>query len=105
MDEVPVRRLVLLRHAKSDWDDPTLDDRDRPLASRGRRDARLLADHVRAHGPAVELVVSSPARRCRETLDLVLEGFVPRPPVEFDERLYGASIQQLVSVVTETDPD
>lgn len=61
----PGRTLHLLRHAKSDWSDPTLRDHDRPLAPRGRRARHVIAEHVR--GAAVDLVVCSTARRARQT--------------------------------------
>jgi phosphohistidine phosphatase len=103
--EETVRRLVLLRHAKSDWDEPSLPDRDRPLAPRGRRDARLLADHLRTGVTAVDRIVCSPARRARETLDAVRDAWEPPPPVVIDERVYGASLAVLVGVVAETATD
>jgi len=84
--------LYLLRHAKSSWDDPTLPDKERPLAPRGRRDAKLLADHLRRERIAPELVLCSPAVRTRQTLELV------RPPgrIAFLDALYGASCDELL---------
>jgi phosphohistidine phosphatase len=63
------RQLYVLRHAKSSWDEPGLDDHDRPLAARGRDAAQAMAAHVRAEGIRPELVICSSARRARETLD------------------------------------
>jgi phosphohistidine phosphatase len=84
--------LYLLRHAKSSWDDPTLADKERPLAPRGRRDAKLLAEHLRRERIAPELVLCSPAVRTRQTLELV------RPPgrIAFLDALYGASCDELL---------
>lgn len=65
------RQLYVLRHAKSSWDEPGLDDHDRPLAARGRDAANAMAAHVRAQGIRPELVICSSARRARETLDRV----------------------------------
>jgi phosphohistidine phosphatase len=70
-----VRTLHLLRHAKSSWDDPSLADRDRPLAPRGLRAGRAIAAYLREHGIAPGLVLCSPAARTRETLGLVATGF------------------------------
>jgi phosphohistidine phosphatase len=64
-----VRKLYLLRHAKSSWDEPELADSKRPLAPRGRRAAALIADHMRGDGLSPELVICSPAVRARQTLD------------------------------------
>ena len=67
-----VKRLFLLRHAKSSWDDPGLDDHDRPLAPRGRRASELIAEHLRRERIEPSLVLCSSARRTRETLERVM---------------------------------
>jgi phosphohistidine phosphatase len=64
------RRLVLLRHAKSSWDDPTLDDHARPLAARGRRDAPRVASALVQRGLAPGFVLVSDARRAVDTWSL-----------------------------------
>jgi phosphohistidine phosphatase len=85
-----VGRLVLLRHAKSSWDDPTLADRDRPLARRGVKASAAVAPFV---GP-VDVVLCSPARRTRATLDAVpLE---KHTTVLLEEELYGATAGELL---------
>ena len=63
--------LYLLRHAKSSWADPALPDHERPLASRGRRDAKRIAKHLVRLGIEPELVLCSSAQRTRETLELL----------------------------------
>jgi phosphohistidine phosphatase len=65
------KQLYVLRHAKSSWDEPRLDDHDRPLAPRGRDAAKAMAAHVRAQRIRPQLVICSSARRARETLDRV----------------------------------
>jgi phosphohistidine phosphatase len=86
------RRLILLRHAKSSWDDPALADHDRPLSPRGRRAAKLIREHLRREEIAISLVLCSSARRARETVELV------DPPGELmvEDRLYAASADQLL---------
>jgi phosphohistidine phosphatase len=96
---MPTRTLLVLRHAKSGWDDPDLDDIDRPLAPRGQRDAARLAAHLPAAGPAPELVLCSPARRTRETLDALRPGFDPPPVVHVVDALYGASAGELLALL------
>lgn len=86
------RRLLLLRHAKSSWDDPTLADFDRPLAERGRRASKLIAAHLREEQLEVSLILCSAARRARETLELV----TPPGAVEIERGLYGASAGELL---------
>jgi phosphohistidine phosphatase len=86
------KRLFLLRHAKSSWDDPELSDRDRPLAPRGRRAAKLMAEHLRRAGIRPSVVLCSPARRARETLrELAIEC-----EVQIEPGLYGASAGELL---------
>ena len=67
----PTRRLLLLRHAKSSWDDPALADHDRPLAPRGRRAAKRMGAHLRDEQVEISLVLCSSATRARQTLERV----------------------------------
>ena len=66
-------QLFLLRHAKSSWDDSELVDHDRPLAPRGRRAAKLVAEHLGREGIIPALVLCSSARRTRETLERIAQ--------------------------------
>jgi phosphohistidine phosphatase len=86
------KQLFVLRHAKSSWDDPGLPDRDRPLAPRGRRAVKLLAAHVREAGIEPALVLCSPARRTRETLEGVSLG----RDRQIETELYGATAADLL---------
>jgi phosphohistidine phosphatase len=90
--------LTLLRHAKSGWDDPVTRDFDRPLNPRGRRAARTIGREMKTQGLAFDLVLASPARRVRETLDEVGAGYGAIAP-HFDERLYLASAATLLDMV------
>ena len=66
-----MRRLLLLRHAKSSWDQSDLEDVSRPLAARGRRAAPLIGRHISARALIPDLVLCSSAERARQTLELV----------------------------------
>ncbi|MEM7024665.1 MAG: histidine phosphatase family protein, partial [Pseudomonadota bacterium] len=66
-----MRTLLLLRHAKSSWDDPSLADLDRPLAPRGRKAAPAMAKFMVKKRWVPDLVLSSPAERVRETWQLM----------------------------------
>jgi phosphohistidine phosphatase len=68
------KRLFVLRHAKSSWDSPALDDHERPLAPRGRRAIEVMSLHMRASGIEPQLVLCSSSRRTRETLDGIAVG-------------------------------
>jgi phosphohistidine phosphatase len=93
------RRLTLLRHAKSDW--PDVPDEDRPLAKRGRRDAPVVGRWLREHGYLPDVVVCSPARRTRQTWDLVAKELGGSPSVTFEPRAYAASALTLLHLVRE----
>jgi phosphohistidine phosphatase len=97
-DFLDVRRLHLLRHAKSSWDDPTLEDHDRPLAPRGRRAATRIANWAEEHDVRPELVLTSSAVRARATLDRVLPG-LGEPDVRVEDELYAASAEKLLQRV------
>jgi phosphohistidine phosphatase len=92
-----MRRVYLLRHAKSSWRDRSLADRDRPLAGRGRRAAKAVARHLEAEGIRPDLVLCSPARRTRETLERVERGFGDQVEARLEEALYGASEAELLA--------
>ena len=90
-----MKRLYLLRHAKSSWKDTSLPDHDRPLAGRGRRAAKAIARHMRAHDMEPELVLCSTARRARETLEGI-EPAVDTRAIEVESDLYAATAPALL---------
>lgn len=99
-----MRRLLLLRHAKSDW--PDVADHERPLAKRGRRDGPVVGRWLGKHGYVPDAVVCSTARRARETWDLAAAGLaeaVPgaAPPVRYEPRVYEATVLGLLMLVRE----
>jgi phosphohistidine phosphatase len=96
-DDDAMKRVYLLRHAKSSWKDDSLADRERPLAGRGRRAAKAMARHLEAEGIRPDLVLCSPARRSRETLERVESAFGDGVDVALDEELYGASEAELLT--------
>jgi len=100
-----VRRLVVVRHAKSDWP-AGVADQDRPLGRRGVRDAAAAGRWLVEHGTTPDLVWCSPVRRTRETWDALGAGLGDSPALEvrFDDRVYDASLRDLLSVLRDT-PD
>ena len=78
----PVKTILLLRHAKSAWSEPGLDDHDRPLNRRGERAAKAMADHIVRNAPRPDLILCSTAMRTRQTLaPLVKRLDSPAPPI------------------------
>src|SRR2546423_954620 len=94
------RRLIVLRHAKSARPDG-VPDHDRPLAGRGRREAPLAGRWLNERYPDIDLAVCSTAKRARQTWSRVAEELHAAPPRRVDERLYAASVDDLVAVAQE----
>jgi len=97
-----VKTLTLVRHAKSSWKDPGLEDHERPLNKRGRRDAPASARRFASACPAPGRILVSPASRTRETAQEFLRalGLDERALVE-DSRIYEASHARLLSILRE----
>lgn len=98
-----MRRLILFRHAKSAWNEPDLDDIDRPLAKRGQKVAPLMGDYIDRETLRPDYALISPARRTCETWQL-LGPMSQAVRHGFDKRLYEASLHDLLTVIRDT-PD
>lgn len=98
--------LVVIRHAKADRP-PGVEDFDRPLLPRGRRDALAAGQWLRDHVDRPGLIVSSPARRATETVDGLLSAYPDdaSPPLVVDEQLFDASLGDTLHVVRGLDDD
>lgn len=102
---VTTRHLIVLRHAKAAW--PDVEDRQRPLAERGRHDAPAAGRWLREAGRrldglAIDRVVCSPARRTRETWELAAKELDGPPTPVYDGRVYAATASMLFNVLRET---
>ena len=98
-----MKKLTLLRHAKSDWNDPVSRDFDRPLNRRGMKAARRMGEWMRSQRLDFDTVLASPALRVVETLDHLAAGLGrPMAPI-FNERIYLASAVTLIDVLRESD--
>lgn len=86
-----MKTLFLLRHAKSSWKDPSLEDFDRPLKGRGRKACKLVRAYLESHGFKPDIILCSAARRARETLSGISGKQPPPAPALFEESLYHAS--------------
>ena len=90
----------MLRHAKSAWDTDAPTDYERPLAKRGKRDCPRMGRWLDDQGLMPDVIVSSPARRARQTVRRVLGSMdVPRESVRYEERMYGAGTLVLLDVL------
>jgi phosphohistidine phosphatase len=91
-----MRTLYLLRHAKSSWSDRTLVDEQRPLAPRGRRDAKRIAEHLVRLGVRPDLILCSSAERTRQTLEPLRAVLGATSMLSLEAELYGASSEELL---------
>ena len=93
-----MRHLMLFRHAKTERDSPSGNDRDRRLNGRGREDSPVLGRYIATHKLVPQLALVSPAVRARETWDLLVKELRQVPPVEIVRELYGADASQLLHI-------
>lgn len=103
MSAAEPRKIVLLRHAKAEWTDVT--DHERPLAERGRKDAPTAGRALAAAGFGFDLALCSTATRTRETWKLTVAELPERPKTVYEERIYEASLGELIAVLNETPDD
>jgi phosphohistidine phosphatase len=96
-----MRRLMLLRHAKTERAAPSERDYDRKLMKRGRADAPAIGAYMAHHGLGPDLALVSPAVRAQETWTLVAAAFGKTPRMVTDDRLYPGSPEKLLDVIAE----
>ncbi len=101
-DIVVMRRLMLLRHAKTERAGPGEPDRERRLTKRGRADAPAIGAYMARHRLVPDLVLVSPATRAQETWKLAVGCFAKAPKAVSDERIYNAGADKLLLLLAET---
>ncbi len=94
-----MKRLILVRHAKSSWSDNTLNDKDRPLNDRGNADALKIGKWLAARGLQPDQVMASTALRCRETWNGLAKGLGPVADVAFLDLLYLATDREMLEIL------
>ena len=100
-----MRRLLLLRHAKTERDSPSGLDRDRRLDARGREDAPVIGDYMREHKLVPDLALVSPATRTRQTFELLAPALATEVEADFIGDLYGADAREVLQIVRAADAD
>jgi phosphohistidine phosphatase len=96
------KTITLIRHLKSSWDSPSLDDRDRPLNSRGKAAGPIISAALLQRCPRPDLVLCSPAQRTHATLGYILRE-MPDLNVRFEDSIYDATIGDLTKLITTLD--
>ena len=99
-----MKRLYLLRHAKSSWKNQDLDDFDRPLNDRGKRDVPVMGRRLKKANVQTDLIISSPAKRAHKTAKIIAKeiGF-PKKRILTDEAIYLADVPTLLDVIQHID--
>src|ERR1700674_4985217 len=95
-----MRRLMLLRHAKTERAEPGERDRDRKLTKRGRADASAIGAYMARHGLVPDVALVSPAKRTQETWALLAPAFAKAPKLVNEEPIYDANTQALIEVIS-----
>jgi phosphohistidine phosphatase len=95
-----MKDLYIVRHAKSSWDDDSLDDFDRPLNKRGNRDAPAMAERLRKAQVKPDLLISSPANRALLTATFIAEGIgISKEDIETNDDMYLADPQTILDII------
>jgi phosphohistidine phosphatase len=99
-----MKTVLLIRHAKSSWDDPGLSDYDRPLNERGKKDAPRMAERLHERGIRIDAFVSSPAKRAKKTAEQFAKQYKLNPEdIIFKTELYMAGEEAFGSVLERLD--
>ena len=101
-----MKNLILIRHAKSSWDDPSLIDRDRPLNKRGRRDAPVMGKLLLGKDLIPHRFLASPAKRALKTAKLIAEeiGF-PKKDLDLREEIYAQGLDALIGLIADLNDE
>jgi len=94
------KNIILIRHAKSDWDNPLLSDHQRILNNRGKRDLPIMASVLIQSYPKIDYALSSDSARTQETINSLKKYGYELPEIHFTKNLYLANIEQFESEIS-----
>lgn len=100
-----MKSLLILRHAKSSWGDPSLSDHDRPLNKRGKKDAPRMGELLREEDLLPDLIICSTARRARETAEIVAEASACEGEIQTIRDLYAAGPEAYIEILSALTDD
>ena len=99
-----MKQLLVIRHAKSSWDNPDLQDNERPLNKRGLEDAPLMANVLRTHNFSLDKIFSSSALRAKMTTEIFAKELkIPESMIEYTDELYNASRREILNFIKRLD--
>lgn len=100
-----IKKLILLRHAKSSWKETELSDFDRPLAKRGLKDLELMCNNLPVKKLEADIILSSPSKRTSQTVNYFTKKFPNLINIKFDESIYAAHFQKILELVKSLSND
>lgn len=98
-----MKKLYIIRHAKSSWKDETLNDFERPLSKRGKSNAPMMGERLKEKGVMPDIIISSPAKRAKSTAEMIAKEIGYEKKVLFDENIYESSVDELRKILTALD--
>lgn len=101
-----MKTIIIIRHAKSSWSDLRLDDFDRPLNKRGKRNAPFMGQKLKEKQIMPDIILSSPAKRARKTAIAIAKAIdYPKKKIVFDDNLYHSDAMYLLELVRNQDDE
>ncbi len=95
-----MKKLIIIRHAKSSWDYPDLDDYERPLNGRGKKNAPEMGVRLKKRNIIPTAIISSPAKRAYSTAKKIIKALnLPKENIQTDPRLYHGSVESILQVI------
>lgn len=94
-----MKTLYLIRHAKSSWKDITLDDFERPLNKRGKKDAPFMGKILKEEGVVPDIIYSSPARRAKDTAQIIAQAIGYEKEIQFEKKIYESNLVSLKNII------
>lgn len=98
-----MKKLFIIRHAKSSWKDSALDDFDRPLSKRGKSDAPMIGSRLRERNIYPDIIISSPAKRAKTTAEIIAKELKYSKDILLEDEVYESTLNKLQKIVTKVD--
>jgi len=100
-----MKTLLLMRHGKSSWKDESLEDFERPLKKRGRKDSKKIASVIASNNLIPDIIISSSATRARETVDVVVDALDFKNRIVFSDALYMGEPRDILAALENLNDD
>lgn len=98
-----MKKLFIIRHAKSSWKDSALDDFSRPLSKRGKSDAPMMGSRLKKRKISPDIIISSPAKRAKTTAEIIAKELKYSKDILFNDEVYESTLSKLHEIVTKVD--